>query len=495
VTQLQDRTTPPNRTPSARRGLLARLAIIGMESIEPVILASLISEEPLLLIGPHGTGKSYLLGRLCAALGLAWRHYNASLLNFDDLVGYPLPNGRGGLDYVQTPSSVWDAQAVFLDEISRCRPDLQNKLFPLIHERRVQGLLLDRLVYRWSAMNPPCLDDDEPGTSYRGSEPLDPALADRFAFVVAMPAWDQLSDEQQQQVILASDGPVDPEAARSLRRQVAAGKALLPGLREHLSEKLAGYVRLVAALLHKAGLTLSPRRAGMLLRNILTVHAARMLLSAGTAVRESALLALTHSLPQRATEGPAVDRIKVLAVHREAWRVAALDADDPRRVLLLEPDPLRRALWAAATPAIPAGEFSTVVADALAELPPGARHALAVELFESGAAGRLVAAIAEQAAGLYALVASPQEVRETVHADGPRHRVWQQVVATLAGLDGDDSETSLASNLLVGLFAAGQLATEADVRKVLSAWQEAREETNHRVTESTKEEHRRGQMK
>ena len=40
---------------------LAELGIIGMEPIEPVILAALISGEPLLLIGPHGTGKSYLL--------------------------------------------------------------------------------------------------------------------------------------------------------------------------------------------------------------------------------------------------------------------------------------------------------------------------------------------------------------------------------------------------------------------------------------------------
>ena len=84
-----------------------------METIEPVILAALITDEPLLLIGPHGTAKSYLLNRISIALGLRWRHYNASLLNFDDLVGYPLPNGNGGLQYVQTPSSIWDAEVVF----------------------------------------------------------------------------------------------------------------------------------------------------------------------------------------------------------------------------------------------------------------------------------------------------------------------------------------------------------------------------------------------
>jgi MoxR-like ATPase len=83
-----------------------------MESIEPVILAALIQQDPLLLIGPHGTGKSYLLNRLAASLRLQHRHYNASLLNFDDLVGYPLPNGSGGLDYIQTPASICGAVGV-----------------------------------------------------------------------------------------------------------------------------------------------------------------------------------------------------------------------------------------------------------------------------------------------------------------------------------------------------------------------------------------------
>ena len=84
--------------------ILERLGIVGMRTVEPVILAALIQQDPMLLIGPHGTGKSYLLNRLAASLQLQHRHYNASLLNFDDLVGYPLPNGSGGLDYIQTPA-------------------------------------------------------------------------------------------------------------------------------------------------------------------------------------------------------------------------------------------------------------------------------------------------------------------------------------------------------------------------------------------------------
>ena len=128
------------------RGWLTRLGLIGLSSIEAPLLAALATEAPLLLIGPHGTAKSLLLTRIAEALGLEFRHYNASLLNFDDLVGFPVPGVDRSLEYIKTPASIWGASAVIFDEISRCRPDIQNKLFPIIHERRVQGILLDDLA-------------------------------------------------------------------------------------------------------------------------------------------------------------------------------------------------------------------------------------------------------------------------------------------------------------------------------------------------------------
>ena len=69
-----------------------------------------------------GTAKSLLLGRVAAALELSFRHYNASLLNFDDLVGFPVPAPDRTLEYLKTPAAIWGAGAVIFDEISRCRP-------------------------------------------------------------------------------------------------------------------------------------------------------------------------------------------------------------------------------------------------------------------------------------------------------------------------------------------------------------------------------------
>ena len=68
------------------------LGLEGWAALEPVVLAALASEDPLILIGRHGSAKSFLLERLAQALRLDYRFYNASLVNFDDLVGIPVPD-------------------------------------------------------------------------------------------------------------------------------------------------------------------------------------------------------------------------------------------------------------------------------------------------------------------------------------------------------------------------------------------------------------------
>lgn len=450
---------------------LDSIGVVGMALIEPVILAALITAEPLLVIGPHGTGKSFLLNRISAALGLDCRHYNASLLNFDDLVGYPLPNGQGQLEYVRTPCAIWGAQAVFLDEISRCRPDMQNKLFPIIHEKRVQGIYLEELIYRWSAMNPPRSEEDLEA-SYVGSEPLDAALADRFAFVVEVPAWCDFSAEEQGRVIRSRDIEAKLDRDPELSETVEHGRRLHVEHREELESSLVAYVRFLVSLLGRAGIGLSPRRAGMLLRNVLAVHTANCLLRLGVPLKDSALLAVMHSLPQKA-QGIRIDQVKFLAAHREAWNAAQIREDDPSRAVFHESDPLRRVMKASLAPSLSQEDFSSIVADALAALPAGGRHALAFRLFESASAGRLVAAVAEQCAELYTLVTVAQEVHESVKSKSPRHKTWQRIVDVLARLEPENEDTVLKTNLLCGLFSTGQLAVEADVERALAEWDRA----------------------
>ncbi len=94
---------------------------------------------------------------------------------------------------LRPPGAIWEAKLAFFDESGRCRADVGNKLFPLIHEKRIQGVAIERLRDRWAATNPPpdaqASDDDG---RYDGVEPLDPALADRLAFIVSLPRFADL---------------------------------------------------------------------------------------------------------------------------------------------------------------------------------------------------------------------------------------------------------------------------------------------------------------
>jgi MoxR-like ATPase len=458
---------------SSRRDLIASLGLVGLGGLEPVVLASLATQSPLLLIGSHGSGKSLLLERLALALGLRWRHYNAALVNFDDLVGYPLPDETGKLRFVETPASIWGAEAVFIDEISRARLDVQNRLFPIIHERRVQGIDLPDLRYRWAAMNPPATDDDDDGPAYLGTQPLDIALADRFALQASMPDWRSFSEGQQEAVIRAATTPPDPEAGALWSAAIARTREVLPMVEAQWGASIARYVRFLAALLSEAGAQLSARRAGMLARNLAAIHAARLSGDAAASIDDSAWIATLNSLPFAAS-GQKLDPGKLLACHKEAWILAAAKADDPMARILAERDPLARVQLALAAIGLPDGELTTIVTDALHGLGDGARHALAEWLFESGAVSRLSVVAAEAVAEVYRDVACVQDIIEQVTPNSTRHRVWQAVQRRL----GSQPASPLVvrqGNLLAALFATGRLEVDADVEAVLRRFAETRD--------------------
>ena len=445
-----------------------RLGLHGLGVIAPVLVAALATEEPLLLIGPHGTAKSLLLTRVAAALGLPFRHYNASLLNFDDLVGFPLPGKDGQLEYIKTPAAVWGAGAVIFDEISRCRPEIQNKLFPIIHERKVQGLHLEGLRYRWAAMNPPATSDDDNG--YLGSEPLDTALADRFAFVIEMPGWGALNEAEQLAIIRATDLAPTAEDSKALTDVLLRAQATLALVDEHTAAGVALYVRTLTALLAQAGLLLSPRRAGMIYRSVLAVNAAALALDPDAKAADAALLAVRNALPQRA-QGVAVPEVKLLAAHRDAWRLANINPNDPLRAILCASEPLERFKLAVAATTLSKTEFSQVVADALAQLPHGARDAAILHLFETGTVGRLNAAVAGQAGEIYREIATPPVFSETLHATNTRFKTWARIKDLLSRLDPDAPRAHLRANALAAAFSRQELATPEDANQAFGTFE------------------------
>lgn len=455
-------------------GLLAGLGLHGLSHLDAPVLAALASETPMLLIGPHGSAKSALLERLASVLGLEHRHYNASLISFDDLVGFPVPEGDG-LRYLRTPATLWGAQSIFLDEISRCRPEIQNKLFSIIHEKRVQGIALEDLRYRWAAMNPPASPETtDEHDDYTGSFPLDPALADRFGFVLHLPALEALPPEARRSVIRSGLNPVDLKTATiDLPALVARCRSMTALCASLHGEWITAYVSALVVPLRQAGLPISGRRAAMLAANIASVHGARRALAGNDSwgedggIADAALVALRHSLPHRA-QGRMVDAGVVTTIHRQALDAASEAQGDATLARILdEVHPVRRVGLALAALKTSPGSgsrhtMSLLVADALASQDKQARWILTQELLPALVELDCVdLQTLEQLAEPFLSQVSFEE-RPNLRHEVPRSRIatFNALVAALEALDADDPDQVALGNLGVALYAEDESASE-----------------------------------
>jgi MoxR-like ATPase len=411
---------------------LHNLGVYGFDAVEAVILAALITEDPLLLIGRSGTGKTYLLNSLSEALGLEHRHYNASLVSFDDLVGFPYPDDeKTSIRFLETPATIWGAESVLVDEISRCRPEHQNRLFSLVHERKVQGIALPKLRFRWAAMNPCSVEDQ---VDYAGSEPLDQALADRFGLILEVGDWDALNGQERLAVADPSGEGARSEDQGYLAAQLVRWRKRFEEELRRCPPEVLEYSAVATTALNDAGIRVSPRRARMLSRSLL----ASLVLSGHLDERLFRLI-LTWSIPHRAC-GTKVKWQQVGAAHRLAWDSACLDGEKkwlhefhlekslPRKVEKL------MQCWSK--------DIGTLaVTQALASSKPERAAALAFALYPAAVAGRLP--IGAEAVSDLGKVAQPvlhidAEVswKEAPHLQKTQHPEFVRLVPIVEGLEG-----------------------------------------------------------
>ena len=137
--------------------ILNQLGIFGWkEADENLVVASLLTGDPLLLIGNHGCAKTHVANKVAQALGRTFLVYDASKAMFEDVLGYPNVEKlkHGVVEYVPSPVTIWDKELVLIDELNRAVPELQSKCSgggdsnprPLGYER-------------WKAVSPPVHSD------------------------------------------------------------------------------------------------------------------------------------------------------------------------------------------------------------------------------------------------------------------------------------------------------------------------------------------------
>jgi len=268
--------------------IMQQLGIYGWnEADENLVLASLLTGDPLLLIGNHGCAKTHVANKVAQALGRKFLVYDASKAMFEDVLGYPNVEQlkHGVVEYVPSPVTIWDKELVLIDELNRAVPELQSKWLEIIRSRKIMGFPT-QVKWVWAAMNP---------MSYSATNALDAALVGRFAFFLYPPDVLQMDEKDRIRVAMHINGDDAPslsewtggvsagtvakadvnEVGAKMRETLAlAGKHFLR-LREQMPT-LAEFLAKFADLLMretKGEVALDGRRLGFIHRNLLANRA------------------------------------------------------------------------------------------------------------------------------------------------------------------------------------------------------------------------------
>jgi len=262
--------------------ILPNIKIYGYSKIEDLIISALVTGEPILLIGSHGTAKTMLARSIARTLGLKFIAYDASKALFEDVLGLPNPESlkNGKLEYLSTDISIWDKEFILIDEVSRASPSMQNKWLEIIRSRQLMGKKIESLKYIFAAMNPAT-------DSYVGTTTLDAAFAGRFAFIVKVPEATEMSREDIIKIInnISEDDAVGIKdfhlnnnvVSNELKEIVAEANKIIEKIDNNYSNIVANYVANISKNFEEHEVKLDGRRLGMIKRNIIAYLTVKIL--------------------------------------------------------------------------------------------------------------------------------------------------------------------------------------------------------------------------
>jgi len=297
----------------------------------------------------------------------------------------------------------------------------------------------------------PCTADQGGVEDYSGSEPLDPALADRFALIVTAADWSDLSAEQQASIVAPSgEGrvtPRHPEWCQELQDWQDRFRKLVNACPPLVTK----YVVTVVNALNGAGVRISPRRARLLARSLVaaTIVAER----SSSAVFRSVL---ECSLPH-ATWGQAVEPAVIAAAHRAAWDASRATGGAWIHAFLAEPR-LDRKLQVLFEQCEQPDEGSQAIAQLIANEKPDRAAAFAFAVYPAALAGKLPIG-AEGVNDLAKLAVPLMDVegeiawQERLNEQGTSHPAIAQLAKVLAPLA--DGRLARAKQFLTACLVRG----------------------------------------
>jgi len=159
--------------------------LYGWNHLEPVLIGTLSQGMNVLMLGSHGCGKSLFSKFVSLAVGenkdnFKFIKYSMDKENLLSMVGCPNPESmkQGRITYATHERSIFNADVVMLDELTRASKENQNMVLEMLEERTIFGM---PLKYQFAIAT---ANED----TYRGAYKLDAALLDRFVVVLPVPS-------------------------------------------------------------------------------------------------------------------------------------------------------------------------------------------------------------------------------------------------------------------------------------------------------------------
>jgi MoxR-like ATPase len=319
-------------------------------------------------------------------------------------------------------------------------------------------------------MNPPVTPDSDPDEAYEGSLPLDPALADRFSYVVALPALADLTSADR--LALIGRGGALPESLPDLAGLVEQTRREIAATVETDRAWTVKYVDALVSPLAECRLAISGRRAVMLAGGIASIRAASRVLGSHDELEDCALAMLRAGLPQRA-QGRPIEASKLTAIHRSAAQQAGEAEGTPMRTIRKLPNAVARVAEGLRLlgKGVDKTQLSTLVSEAFAQLPLPRRYLFASHVLPLAAACDGLNApaydlLAAPMAKVAAMCAQRQHSIAASRSEMPR---WNELSKRIARLGRGDAHEVRLGNLFLTLALVEKELFDADALIALDA--------------------------
>ncbi|MGI9473863.1 MAG: AAA family ATPase [Rubripirellula sp.] len=206
--------------------------VSGGRKIVDLIAQCVAANQPMLLRGKHGIGKSELFKAAADTLGIGFISRDLSLMEPSDLIGIPYVDDAGRTRFAPPSFLPSEGSGLFtIEEINRAPRYMIAPCLQLLTERRLNDYVLPPGWIPMAAINPG-------GADYHVDE-LDPALLARFVqieFSADAEQWAYWARDQgyihekviefaEQSPGIFASGETNPRALTYLSKQVHAWEA------------------------------------------------------------------------------------------------------------------------------------------------------------------------------------------------------------------------------------------------------------------------------